>query len=179
MDTAPAEEGDPRIELLRDARDAYRAEYQILSERWKTLETKAQGTVAIAGIFLGGIFSFIKDLNTASPTLERWLLSLLAVLLGISVAFSVVALRVREIADPLPGEEAERMVLAVCSLPREEIPDRLPDLYGEQFHVWKDVNARMRDCVTTKAARLGRGQIWLLFAALLMCVMSVALALAN
>ncbi|HSU13139.1 hypothetical protein [Longimicrobium sp.] len=173
----PEPAADLRIALLREALESYRSEYDLLVERWKGLETKAQGTVAIAGIFLAGIFTFIRDLKATSPALERWVLVLVALLLALTVALAVLALRVREIEDPVPGQEAERMVLDICSLSVEEIPERMPGLFGEQFGVWREVNLRVRASVERKARWLRCAQSFLMAASLLMCGMSVVLAI--
>ena len=166
-----------RIPLLRDAVEVYRAEHALLGDRWKALETKAQGTVAIAGIFLAGAFTFIRNLHAGSPAVERWALAALAAMLGVAVGLAILALRVRAVPDPAPGVETERMAVAVCALTDDEIDERLPHLYGEQFTVWREVNQQTRENVQEKAKYLGWAQGWLMAAALLMCGLSIRLAL--
>jgi hypothetical protein len=48
--------------LLQVALEAYKDEYREISDSWRNTETKAQGAVAIAGIFMAGY----------SPTLGSW-----------------------------------------------------------------------------------------------------------
>jgi hypothetical protein len=52
---------EPREVLLRDALDAYQKEYRELIDKWRNLEGKAQGVVTVSGIFLAGMFAFIRN----------------------------------------------------------------------------------------------------------------------
>lgn len=166
-----------RLEMLRDVLKSYEAEHARLTDRWKALETKAQGTVAIAGIFLGGVFTFIRDLKADAPVAEPWLLVLVALLLTTAVFLSVLSLRVRGIADPMPGEEAERIAKDVVRLETVDIRLLAPALYGERFDVWREVNVCVRALVEAKARRLALAQGSLLTAVLLMCILSVIVVL--
>ena len=166
-------EEEIRLEMLRDVLAGYEAEHGRLMDRWKALDTKAQGAVAIAGIFLGGVFTFIRDLEPGAPVVEAWLLIAIALLLTCAVFLSVLALRVRGLIDPMPGEEAERIAKDVVGRDAAEIRALAPALYGERFNVWREVNVRLRGLVDAKAGRLLLAQTALLLAVLLMCVVSI------
>jgi len=58
--------------------------------------TKAQGVVAIAGVFLAGVFSLVKDKNADVSSFERAMLLSAILLLGASVWFAIRTMRVRD-----------------------------------------------------------------------------------
>ena len=107
---------DVNTELLIAALDAFKQEYDRLAKTWEQLDLKAQGTVAIAGIFLGGIFAFITNLRP-SETTSKVALILAIVSLVLSVLFSLLALRVREVLDAPGGSDIQQFVrdLRNCS----------------------------------------------------------------
>src|SRR6266852_3037846 len=82
--------------------DTYRKEYAELSDVWKGIDTKAQGTATIAGVFVAAAFTFAKDLTgNKLDNLGRWLLAVAIFLLIVSIAFSVFALKMREVVGVL------------------------------------------------------------------------------
>jgi hypothetical protein len=52
---------DEDIKIAERALAAFTDEYKEASEIWKTLESKAQVTITVAGVFLAAVFSFSRD----------------------------------------------------------------------------------------------------------------------
>jgi len=178
--TPVADDGEElRREMLRDVLTEYKAEHARLVDRWKMLETKAQGAVAIAGIFLGGVFTFIRDLETGAPAAEPWLLIVIALLLTLTVVCSVMALRVSPVTDPAPGKEEERMAKDLAGRETAEIRSFEPAMYFERFEVWRPVTGDLRAMVYRKAGWLAVAQYAILAAVVLMCVVSVVLVVTR
>lgn len=170
-------EQEIRSSMLADVLASYEAEYEQLLDRWKSLETKAQGTVAIAGIFLGGIFTFIRDLRADSPAIERWLLIGVALLLTTGILASVLALRVREVEYPVRASDLDELARDMIGLSIAEIEERTPRIYGERFGAWSGVTESVRTTVEEKARRLRLAQNCLLAATFLMLGLSVLLVI--
>jgi hypothetical protein len=60
-------------DLPRLALENYREEYRDLSETWRSLDTKAQGLGAIAGIFLAALFAWAREMPPTFGRSERLL----------------------------------------------------------------------------------------------------------
>ena len=166
---------DPRLTLLADALQQYRAEYALLADRWKALETKAQGTAAIAGVFVGGIFAITRDLDASTPVAEVWLLGVVILLLTAAILLAVRALYVRNLADPPAGFQLEQMAMDTVKLDDGSFAEALPAVYGEQFTVWREANEDLRSAVVTKALAVWRAQFVLAGAVLLMAVICLVM----
>jgi hypothetical protein len=81
--------------------DGYEAEYKETAETWRQLETKAQGTAAIAGILVAAAFAFSRDVTRFSGT-EKIFLAVTVVLLVTVEILALVSLFIRSV-DTRPG----------------------------------------------------------------------------
>lgn len=174
-----ATDRDSRQTLLTDALAQYRAEYALLVDRWKVLETKAQGTAAIAGIFVAGVFAITRDLDGSTPFYEVWLLAGVTLLLTTAILFAVRALFIRNLTDPPAGSQLEQLAMDVVTLDDEGFEKHLPAVYSEQFTVWREANEAIRHAVVAKAVAVWRGQLVLAAAVLLMTLVCLVTVLTK
>jgi hypothetical protein len=144
-----AEEADSpealKKELYGAALDAYRSDYAGLADQWVRLETKAQATITVAGIFLAAVFASARGDAAPALLLDRWLLGVSIVLLVLSVAGAGLALRVQTVHAGPPGDEIERFArLAIASAgPRS--PDELRvGFLVEQSKTWAACTRELR-----------------------------------
>src|SRR5712664_36470 len=96
--------------LCQTALEAFREDYEKLTDTWRTLENKAQGNVAIAGIFIAGAFAFIREISKGTHLYEKILLLLALISLVMAVILSIWTLRIRLVAVPLLGKNVHRLV---------------------------------------------------------------------
>lgn len=160
-------------DLGRRVLESYRAEYAELSDVWRTLDTKAQGATAIAGIFLAAAFSFAKDAAGRITPLQSGLLALAIGSLLASITLAILALRVRVVSLPPIGEQLEELVNDVLGADEVELPDRLPALVRDESKLWK---AACRDVAAhngSKAALLRGSVIALLASAVIVAEVTV------
>ena len=161
-------------DLLRLALEGYREEYRDLSETWRNLDGKAQGSGAIAGIFLAAVFAWVRPLAAGAGTLERVLLCASIVLLVASVVAAVLALQVRTVSAPPLGEETGKMIDDLLRPENVgELPERIPRLFQDQIRAWRATNRETADANLGKADRVRDSQVALLAAAALVAVLSV------
>jgi len=173
--TQPA---DPRESLLKTALDAYRDEYEKMAEIWRGLEGKAQGNIAIAGIFIAGAFAFVRDIIRASPNYQKYIFVVALVLLVFSVFYSLLALRTRSVQSPPGGEIASQLVGDL--LPRindKDFEDRMPAFIRDQIEGWKPCVEEVRKANEDKAAYLWVAQRALIAAILLVAALTIIIAL--
>ena len=150
--------------LLDVSLKAFEEEHRELSETWRHIETKAQGTVAISGIFLAGVFAFIRFRWDDAGSAEALLLVLSMLLIVCSVIGSLMALRVRSVSAAPRGEQLHRLVEDLQDAGEAETPERIRRFLGDQIGSWKSVNEAVQRINSNKAGWLMTAQVFLLAA---------------
>lgn len=156
----------PKIrEFLRKALlDSYKDEYKELAEVWRGIETKAQGNIAITGIFIAGVFIFLREINSQTFWAEKLILGLAVVLFIISVYLAIFALQVRQTRFPPMGGFADNMFIDLLRFGDVELCERLPRFINDQANAWSQVKEDIIASNEVKAAYLWWAQQFLLFA---------------
>jgi hypothetical protein len=151
-------------ESLRQASlEAYREDYKKLTDTWHNLEGKAQGNVAIAGIFIAGAFAFIREIEKNAYLHEKIFLATAITCLVISVVLSILTLRIRWVAFPPVGENVDRLVADLLRISDPtEFSNRLPLFFNDQIAEWRIVNDAVDEANKLKAKHLWRAQLFLL-----------------
>lgn len=155
-----------RKELLDASLAAAQQLWQARMDQWKTLETKAQGTVAIAGIFLGGVFSMANAVKSNSGMFERVVLTLTSGALLLAVANAIHALQVRSTAFP-GGSLHETVEVLLRPERAHELAERVPLFAGDRARDWRACAKELVAVNAAKAVNLRRAQWALLASALL------------
>lgn len=153
----------PDTDLLEIALAAHGDAYKELSQGWRSVEAKAQATVALAGIFLAAAFAFAREPAKGAPGLSVLLFSLAVALLTFSAAAAVWAQRVRKI-PAAPWLLVHRWVETIRKLPAGEQTERLPGFYEEYNLAWLDTNGRLVELIRSKARSVMIAQFALLIA---------------
>jgi hypothetical protein len=149
--------------LVAISLEAFRDEYNRICSVWDQLDRKAQGAVAISGIFLAAVFASIRELKATSD-LERVLLGGAVLFLVLSVLSAIRALQVQEVSDAPSGSQIRDLVDAVMSVSPEELGERLPRLLSDQISLWEMANNEILKANERKAQLVSRCQ-WMLFTA--------------
>ena len=160
---------------------AYEDEYKDINETWRSIETKAQGTVAIAGIFAAGAFAFTRELLVNVNPTQRWLHVLTMAFLISSVIMAVWALFVRRTSGAPLGESMENIVrdLVLNDVPESELPQRLNNLQKEQAARWRSVNAELTTSNVTKGRLLRISQCLLVLAIITIGALTITIVLTS
>lgn len=155
-----------RDQLLAGALQSYRDEYKELSDTWRHVEGKAQGTITVAGIFLAAAFAFVRDLTGAGTGLvEKSILAVAVGMLTVTVILAVLSLRVRELVAPPLGENLDDLITDLSGVSdAEEIAERLPRFVGDQLSLWKTANEAVDRVNKDKASLVALAQRLLLLA---------------
>ena len=171
---------DVRLRSLEDALSAYKIEYDDQMANWRALDTKAQGAVAVAGLFVGGLLAFAKD-PRSEPTLGRIVLVLAVVCLLGAVLFALNALRVCDVADPPSGAIHSKLAEDLASLDEAEasLPARQQGYLGDRAVLWSRTERDTRVGNERKAKSVARAQGLLVAAVLLVGGYTVARIIAG
>lgn len=159
---APADD-PPDTQLLEIALAAHGEAYKELTQSWRAIETKAQGTVALAGIFMAAAFAFVRDVPEDVGRATLVLFGVAVVLLTFSAIGAVWAQRVRTIPAS-PSLLVHRWIEAIRKLPTEEQAARLPGFYEEYNDAWVTTNGKLMDLIRSKARSVMIAQMALLIA---------------
>lgn len=162
-----------REKLLWELIDNYRRSYELLIGDWKDLDHKAQGTVAMAGIFLAAIFAFIRQFPANISSLEAGLLLAVTLLLFCGVAIAVFALRVRALKASVYGEQQDKLVSDLLILDAAEISGHLNGFLNDQLHLWRAANTALTEGNLKKARLLLGAQIILIAAILVIALLTI------
>jgi hypothetical protein len=157
----PADE--PNTGLLEIALAAHQDAYKELSQGWRSVETKAQGTVGLAGIFMAAAFAFARDLPAEVNGLAVALFAVAVALLACSAAAAVWAQRVRTI-PAAPTLLVHQWVEDIRKLPADEQAGRLPGFYEEYNDAWFKTNQKLLDLIRSRARSVMVAQVALLLA---------------
>lgn len=164
--------------LHTTAMESYRDEYQRFIDIWKGLDTKAQGTVTIAGIFIATVFAFIRDIkNLNLGDKGRWVLIAAIACLVLSVVLSILALTLRKVAAPPTADLIAQMVRDIVRLQPDEtaeqndagLKERNLSFINERIRLWRQVMAEASEAIKLKYIFLLVGQ-WLLVGAVFLVV---------
>ena len=132
----------PRAELLSDILlRAEREEYADATEAWKSLEGKAERTIAVAGIFVAALFTITPEPSAGNDPVQSGILVLALVFLLATIVLGLQALRIRTFRSAPLGKY---LVQLIGQLPAE-VPDHsfhemLRNLSYDQACEWREVN---------------------------------------
>jgi hypothetical protein len=158
-----ANEKTPKQQLLEFVQTSYEQEFDELVDNWKGIETKAQGTVAVCGIFIAAVIAFATKHTGDFVTLRAVFLSLALFLLIASVVCAVAALLVTSVPNSPRGEDVEDKFKPLLAKDVLEQSD-LSKLGGEIIDKWRSTNVAIHEANGKKADRLFVAQALLLAA---------------
>lgn len=167
-------------ESLRSATlAAYLEEYKEQTETLRSLESKAQGSIAVAGIFIAGTLAYLEKLNPNLQQHERVLILIALVCLIVSVVLAILALRARTIdAPPLGSFVAHYSILLVKIDSEQRLRPYQESFFTEHVSRWVDVMNQIREANASKAKYLRSAQQWLIAAILSVAALSLSKVLA-
>ena len=154
--------------LLNDVVAECKQEHSALFTQWGALDTKAQGTIATAGIFVAGIVGFINAIAAkAESRADRWFLTLVATLLAACIFSALRVLFVRSVGTQPSGADFLQLVKDhVRDGPPQ--PSDLRNLAHDHIRMWTEAVTAVRKLVDTKAFYLRLAH----------CLLAAAIALA-
>jgi len=145
-------------EVLR----TYVEEYNELSDLWRDLDRKAQGTVAIAGIFIASAFAFVKQLGPGTNLLGKGLLGFILFALVSSVVYCLSAMRIRKVARGPIGQYLNKLVKDLLKIgDPTELSERIPRFTRDQAVLYSDAVKSLRKALDQKAVRIWWAQRFL------------------
>lgn len=155
---------DLQERLVRDALGAYKEEHSELSEIWHNLDGKAQGTIAVSGIFLAGMLAFVRALSERVILIEKLLFTATVGLLSLSIIFALLVLLVRSVSSAPLGESLDELTDDLLRAEDGTSTERLLDFSRDYARMWKTTNREVEKVNEKKAGHLIKAQILLVVA---------------
>jgi len=157
-------------ERLRDfALGACRDEYKDMLDSWRTLDVKAQGLTAIAGIFLGGLFALISKVSVHYSPFLRVLLVCCVLLLLTSFAGALRCLLIKPAKAAPSADIATAFAIGICDVAdMGERAERTRIFYQDILERWKATNHSLLDAIQDKGSCIHDAQVALLGAAVIL-----------
>jgi hypothetical protein len=153
-------------ELRKQAIGACYDEYKERIAAWRNLDTKAQGNVAIAGIFMAGAFAYISKAVCQQPAfLELLLFGLTVLLLMVSTVLAILVLQIREMPRPPLGTYVSKIAKDLSAVGRDkEFQIYARKRFDRHTEEWGDANIQLASKNNEKGRYLWRAQLFLLAA---------------
>ncbi len=173
---APAFDMPAKKEALRACVvNSYQEAYKERADNWKSLETKAQGSITVAGIFIAGAFAYI-DKGAAGMTPPQQLLVVAAVVsLVASVLLAVYALKIQEILPPPYGGFVKVNVERFLDIGDEaEFRERVEYFDYDLTSQWEEVLSVIDRQLRKKVDLLANAQASLVFAVVVVAVLAIS-----
>jgi hypothetical protein len=159
--------------LIQFTYDRTEHEHDELSETWKLLDSKAQASAGIAGVFVAASFAFVRNTALQIDVTEKWLLSLALIMLAASIFSAVVAMLIRSVAMPLSGSDTAISVGDILKQPESELAERQNNLIVDVVIQWANVNARIKELLIKKGRRVEFSQASLVGASVIITTMTL------
>jgi hypothetical protein len=154
---------------------AYQEQYKDLMDTWKGLETKSQGNIAIAGIFIAGSFAIMKDILPLLHTVERLIFSIALGCLVVSIILSILSLQVREVVEPPLGDKQYDLGrLLITALNENEFKEQISNALNTQILWWQEAITKAKTVFLLKAGYLRWAQLLIMAAVILITVLMLA-----
>jgi hypothetical protein len=159
-------EKDRLIEVISEATvNAYKYEYDKILANWTGIETKAQTTITIAGIFIAALVAFLHDAASQIDRQRGFLFVAAIFLLGAVMAASFVLL-LKEVPRPPQGNKLFPDVLdnieAVANPNNSDASSLLSRFYRYQIIVIDEVIKELKKVLDKKRGQLRIAQGFLL-----------------
>ena len=162
--------------LRKTILDAYYNEYKDLSDTWRSMETKAQGGITVAGIFLAAVFAYIEKVTLTR--FDKVLLIIAIALLVFTVFLAVKSLMVHEVPSPPLGLCCDHYGTRLLSVKDDlEFIERVDLFFYDVVIEWRQYVKRALLDYRHKASYLYPAQVLLLFAAGIVAVLTIGKAL--
>jgi hypothetical protein len=104
------------IKILEAGLTAYSDEYKEQADIWKILESKAQVSITVAGVFLAATFAFVQQAGLVCSAKVFVVVTLLALLVAL-----ITALRVLQISELLMPVDRAKTLIYELSEESEEV----------------------------------------------------------
>lgn len=147
--------GDKYEEILfKHALDHGKFEYEDLAATWRDIERKAQGNIAIAGIFLAGVSLVYRSVVSPSSNLDfEFFMSVL--ILSTSAVCAVIVLLVEDMDCIEDTEEIRGEIEHILKTYPSNIPkDRYRQFFSTRESAWLRVNNGLHNENMKKASWL-------------------------
>lgn len=149
-------------------------EHDRLLDAWKQVDSKAQGTAAIAGLFLAAAFAFVRNTGLAITSQEKVLLGVSLFSLVCSIGTSIWVLLLREASSPLNATQVTTMVMDALRMPKEEATERYDALLFDTLDAWQAVTDSLRSQLDSKTRCLGWAQNALLVSTIAVLILTLS-----
>jgi hypothetical protein len=159
----------------KEVLDSYKKEFDSLVGSFRDLDSKAQGTVAIAGVFLAAALAFMNREGVLNSYVSRNLAIFIVLSLTAAIAFSVQALRIRRLPNLPSGDDVSGLLQALAKAgDQDELKERLVYFCGDAAALWRSCIRQRREVNEEKADHIWSAQKSLMFAAA--CVATLILS---
>jgi len=168
----PIEEYEIKFDIDDWVHDIYKRHHETSAGVWNKLDTKAQGTIALSGIFLGGMLAFVRS-DTPLTYVETFLLGIAVIMLGSTMLLALMVLITRAVFKPPTGGEMRQMRSDILKSGRTLDENILSGFHANVYQIWSVANKDVDHVNSTKALWLRSAHIVLFGAIFVACCLTL------
>lgn len=139
-------------DFFAHALDRATAEFALLTDTWKNIDTKAQATATIGGIFVAATFAIAKDAKFSG--FEKIILFSAILFLIAGIVASIRAALVTRAAEPYTGSTIAKIVFAALDAATDDRTAHYTALLADTVRGSCIANDKLRAALTLKSDRL-------------------------
>ena len=160
--------------MRKAALDAYLEEYKQLKETWRSIETKAQGSIAVSGIFIAGALAFLTKQESQLRCPDKLLLFIGLACLIASVILAILVLRTLVTTVPPLGNVVGPYAMGMVSVPEEaDLLLHTDAFFTDLVSRWDNIINEVSNTNEAKADTLWSAQLFLIFAIIAVAVLAL------
>jgi hypothetical protein len=146
-------EDTPSARLLRELSESYHEQHKDELALWSSLESKAQGLVTIASIFLSAVLAFQKDRPPGGGVGKAGVI-IAVVAAVVVITLAAYSMRIRRLKSPPIGLDLETHVTDLIDIAPGEIAERESNLLRGRIKRWRSAVESIRDVNHSKTELL-------------------------
>ena len=160
--------------MRKAALDAYLEEYKQLKETWRSIEAKAQGSIAVAGIFIAGALAFLTKLETYLGRPDKVLLFAGLACLIASVILAILVLRTHVTTVPPLGTVVGQYALGMVNVQAAaDLELHTAAFFNDVVSRWQNIISEVGKANEAKAKTLWWAQLFLILAIIAVAVLAL------
>ena len=166
-------------QILLESIISFQDEYKDLYDTWKAIDSKAQASATIAGVFLAAVFAIAREIPSTFQQFQRIFLAVAIFLLVITVCLCVFGMQIRKISAPPIGENLKELVNDLLPILTERNKNvRIYRFLRDKIDLWDISNSDLKKICLKKASWIQFGQVCLVIAIIFVTFVTLTVVIA-
>ncbi len=151
---------------------SYQDDYKEISENWRHLDSKAQGSIAICGILSAATAAFVSRKTVDLNCFEQILVTLTLISLAVGILFALLSMQLRAVVEAPYAGTIQSHIKSILKFPNER-SNPVTNLWLNQIDDWEACNSSAKSSLDSKSKHLQVSHWAILIATFLISVTGI------